>query len=398
MGTKDSRKRRGGWFWNRKGGRGDENDELVCGPAYVSFVGQDVEEFATVRQPGRYRWPVLPDINRHHVPLHNVNPLLSESVPFECVGIPGQTVRSVPSAEPPREVNVEKQLFSPTTTTGPISPTSIALRDLYEVVLRSGDIGPTAGRVEERVPLVGVGSGVLSANRSTSGRKRKGHVRQGSESHDEVTRLLDLKLEVRNPSVGEGRLGLREGGVGLGTEDEEDYMPLPTPTRVQFSVGDPPSSRSWKARAKDKSNPQYLPFSSSKDVLPPHPKQIMSPPLESQFYFLPLPTTAEPSDMRNGPVLGLVSSPVRVRGSVRPKVSNTREKCGERNDHGAQNPSKVLDDGPNNRDHATTSPLRTAPGQVENERRDTSSRRNSARKGKRKLVKANPATKSSTMN
>jgi len=58
---------------------------------------------------------------------------------------------------------------------------------------------------------------------------------------DDDKRLLRKKLEVRNPSVGEARLGLREG-VGLVSdeildEDEDIYSPLPTPTPVvqQFS-------------------------------------------------------------------------------------------------------------------------------------------------------------------
>jgi len=59
---------------------------------------------------------------------------------------------------------------------------------------------------------------------------------------DDDKRLPRKKLEVRNSSVGEGRLELREsvGSVSVGILDEEDediYSPLPTPTPVvqQFS-------------------------------------------------------------------------------------------------------------------------------------------------------------------
>jgi len=422
MGTMESRKKRGGWFGNRDGGRGEENEELVYGPAYVSFVGQDVEEFATVRQSGRYRWPPLSVTNQGHQQQDSQkklddDPILSESVPV-------QTIRSVPSAEP-REANVGKRLMSPTTTTGPLSPTSIALRDLYEVVLRNDYEGPNTGGAEERTTLLGVGSGVLSANRSTSGRKRKGHVRQGSESRDGTTQFLDLggrwsddggsrlprkKLEVRNPSVGEGRLGLREG-VGLvsdgilNEEDEDEYTPLPTPTRLvhQFSFGGPPS-RVPKPGGESVQYSQRIPFSISMDVLPAHPKQITSPPLENQMYFVPLPITVEPnvytSDTRNDePVVGLASPPARVRGSVRPKatVLESRETFSGRN-HGLQNPSEAVDGRPVNRGLATTSPLKTIPGSVKNKQRDIPSRRDGASKGKGKLVKVRPAAVSSAMN
>jgi len=418
MGTIESRKKRGGWFWNRNGGRGEENEELVCGPAYVSFVGQDVEEYATVRQSGRYRWPPLSVTNQghQHQKHDDEGPMLSESVSFEFAGLPVQTVRSVP-----REANVGNRLISPTTTTGPMSPTSIALKELYDVVLRNDYDGPNAGGAEERTTLLGVGSGVLSANRSTSGRKRKGHVRQGSELHDEVTQFLDRggrrgggmlsdgddnrlprkKLEVRNPSVGEGRLGLRES-VGLVSDgildegDEDSYTPLPTPTRVvqQFSFGDPLSRVRKDGRMQ---NSQNLPFSISKDVLPAHPRQITSPPMENQMYFVPLPTTVEPNvcvtDTRIDKLdVGLASPPARVRGSVRPKstVLESRERFGERS-HGLQNPSDVVDDRPIDRGLAMTSPLKTISGEVKKKHHDTPSRRNGVSKGKGKLVKARPS-------
>lgn len=270
------RQKKGGWFFRRTRG-GTEDDELVCGPAYGMFVGQDVEEMGTVRESGRYKWPSVSRANdyRNSRNEHEEDRFVSRSIPPEVTGLAMQTVRTVPNSG---ERGVRKKVLSPAVTTGPMSPTSVALQELYEVVLRGAYDGG-GEEDEEQTPLLGVGSGV--SNGSTTGRKRKGHVREGSELdvgarwRDKDPEMDDQKLEVRNPSVGEGRLGLREMDVGYFGEEE----PLPTPTRISVR----------------------------KDVLPAHPRQLMSPPLETQFYFVPLETTA-----------GLV--PGRKRRGVRPKT------------------------------------------------------------------------------
>ena len=157
----------------------------------------------------------------------------------------------------------------------------------------------TNGERAKKTPLLGLvsasGSGVHLTNQITSGQKRRGHVRRDSSddllwsAHGSTARGSDsrTKLEVRNPSVGEGRLGLREsdgeeedlvdvelGGRGKKLAEEEDgYTPLPTPTRVAPRSGRPPLVSKGTG---------------FKFVLPEHPKQITSPPLESQILFVPI--------------------------------------------------------------------------------------------------------------
>ena len=214
-------------------------------------------------------------------------------------------------------------------TVGITSPTSIALKELYEAVLKSGLSSPASelrrecdewrkDEEEEKTTLLGLisasGSGVTSP--ITSGQKRRRHVRHDSSgdllwsAHGTSARGSGsgTKLEVRNPSVGEGRLGLRESDgeeedlvdVELGgrakklPEDEDGYTPLPTPTRV------PPRS----GRPALVSNGTGLSF-----ILPEHPKQITSPPLESQILFVPIVDG-----------LDMITSPSRKSSYVRPKT------------------------------------------------------------------------------
>jgi len=188
-------------------------------------------------------------------------------------------------------------------TVGITSPKSIALKELYDTVLKSGLSSPASelrrewrkDEEEEKTPLLGLGStsgsGVHLTSQITSGQKRRGHVCRDSSddllwsAHGSTARGSDsrTKLEVRNPSVGEGRLGLREsdgeedvelGGRGKKLAEEEDgYTPLPTPTRVA-----PRSGRPLLV-----SNGTGFKF-----ILPEHPKQITSPPLESRILFVPI--------------------------------------------------------------------------------------------------------------
>jgi len=100
----------------------------------------------------------------------------------------------------------------------------------------------------------------------------------------------------------------------LDEEDEDSYTPLSTLVQ-QFSFGDPPSRVRKNGGVQ---NSQNLPFFISKDVLPAHPRQITSPPLEDQMYIVPLPTTVElnvcVTDTRiDKPVVGLAS-----RGALDP--------------------------------------------------------------------------------
>lgn len=339
--VEETRRRRCSWFWRRKRGSGRENDELVPGPAYASFVGQDVEELATVGRSGRYRWPSLPMTNPGHhcdFPQNELNdPFLSKPIPAEFAGLPLRTIRSVPSSADSEPANVGTALMSRTTTLGPMSPTSIALRELYDVILRNEyDVPDSAGGAEDRTPLLGVGSGVMNSNlnRITSGRKRKGHVRQGSEeatqllgvgrrltlSDDDRDRIPLQTLAVRNPSVGVGRLGLREEDCVDGRSDEEDedrFVLLPTPTMVDQFIDGPPSPRGRNTRSKAVQNSRKFPLSPSKEALPAHPRQIMSPPLESQMYFVPMPLTTVKNAGRRNQSLANLASP-RAR-SVRPK-------------------------------------------------------------------------------
>ena len=55
--------------------------------------------------------------------------------------------------------------------------------------------GATLEEPKNERPFLTLGQ-VLSANRSTNGRMRKGHVRQGSGSHDEATQFLDRRSGV----------------------------------------------------------------------------------------------------------------------------------------------------------------------------------------------------------
>jgi len=159
-------------------------------------------------------------------------------------------------------------------------------------------VSATNGERAKKTPLLGLvsasGSGVHLTSQITSGQKRRGHVRRDSSddlwsAHGSTARGSDsrTKLEVRNPSVGEGRSGLRESDgeeedlvdVELGgrskklAEEEDGYTPLPTPTRVV-----PRSGRPLLV-----SNGTGFKF-----ILPEHPKQIPSPPLESRILFVPI--------------------------------------------------------------------------------------------------------------
>ncbi len=179
------------------------------------------------------------------------------------------------------------------------SPTSVALKELYDGVLMALSASEAAPDVEGdvRTPLVGVGgafsTGLGSGDKletngtSGSGRKRRAYERRGSEA-DEVGDMVDVsiafgskrdwedrtgrKLEVRNPSVREGRLGQN------GDKDGYEYTPLPTPTRLVHEESEPLFSQIQLQR-------QTL---ISKDILPAHPNQITSPPLESQICFVPI--------------------------------------------------------------------------------------------------------------
>ncbi len=231
-----------------------------------------------------------------------------------------QAVRSVPFNLPPStaEMHVIDQLkrnpLSASTVGGIKSPTSIALKEFYEAVLKGSLSSPASelvqecdewrqGEEEERTPFLGQVSASGSGVQMTmSGKKRRGHVHHDSSSDDFLWSAAHhgntaggsfnsgTKLEVRNPSVGEGRLGLREldGGeeeedlvdVELGgrakklPEEEDEYTPLPTPTRVA------PRSDHPLLVSKDTAGFNV--------ILPEHPKQITSPPLESQILFFPL--------------------------------------------------------------------------------------------------------------
>ena len=115
------------------------------------------------------------------------------------------------------------------------------------------------------------------------------------------------------------RLGLREsdgeeedlvdvelGGRGKKLpEEEEGYTPLPTPTRV--------APRSGRPLLVSKGT-------GFKFVLPEHPKQITSPPLESQILFVPV---RDGSDMITSPPRK--SSYVQPKAKVKPKSKTTSQ-------------------------------------------------------------------------
>jgi len=117
------------------------------------------------------------------------------------------------------------------------------------------------------------------------------------------------------------RLGLREsdgeeedlvdvelGGRGKKLPEEEDgYTPLPTPTRV--------APRSGRPLLVSKGT-------GFKFVLPEHPKQITSPPLESQILFVPI---EDGSDMITPP---RKSSYIQPKAKLKPKLQ-PRERYAE---------------------------------------------------------------------
>ena len=117
------------------------------------------------------------------------------------------------------------------------------------------------------------------------------------------------------------RLGLREsdgeeedlvdvelGGRGKKLpEEEEGYTPLPTPTRV--------APRSGRPLLVSKGT-------GFKFILPEHPKQITSPPLESQILFVPV---GDGSDVITPP---RKSSNVQPKPKLKPKLQ-TQERYAE---------------------------------------------------------------------
>lgn len=189
------------------------------------------------------------------------------------------------------------------------SPTSVALKELYEGVLMALSVSEAAPDTEKDVktPLIDVGgassTGLGSAGKfemkgtSESGRKRRTYKGRGSESDlgDEVDGNVaigskwdwddrtGMKLEVRNPSVGAGRLGLCDNSDWQEEEqngDENEYSPLPTPTKVVHEERERGNSLG--------SQLQHHQHPITRDILPAHPKQITSPPLDNQICFVPM--------------------------------------------------------------------------------------------------------------
>ncbi len=115
-----------------------------------------------------------------------------------------QAVRSVPFNLPPStaEMHVIDQLkrnpLSASTVGGIKSPTSIALKEFYEAVLKGSLSSPASELVqecdewrkdeeEERTPLLGQGQVSASGSgvqMTMSGKKRRGHVHHDSSSDD----------------------------------------------------------------------------------------------------------------------------------------------------------------------------------------------------------------------
>ena len=304
---------------SRKGRRAGEA-ALICGPEYASLT--DVErghESERCDYPGLgqdpYRWPSL----SMSVPVHEV------MTPKEQRGV-GRYARPTRSESQLQHLNLGRKPTAssrsthervqthskssrrhpPVSTTAvanssssPASPTSVALKELYDGVLMALSVSEAAPEVDRdaRTPLAGVGgafsTGLGSGDKletngaSGSGRKRRAYERRDSEM-DEVGDVVDVsitsdskrdwedstgrKLAVRNPSLGEGRLGQ------IGDEDGYDYTPLPTPTRLVHEEREPLFSQIQLQRQTHV----------SKDILPAHPNQITSPPLESQICFVPI--------------------------------------------------------------------------------------------------------------
>ncbi|KAF9524204.1 hypothetical protein CPB83DRAFT_620991 [Crepidotus variabilis] len=180
------------------------------------------------------------------------------------------------------------------------------------------------------------------------GRKRKAHIRQTSDvvlgeggrsaggsstetTDTQVEEDLDMtprvaptpKLEIRNPSVGAGRLGAisraSEAVMDIEDEDREEHF-TPTQRRPQCSaVSEPRRTSAGQIRS---TSPLRLPHKRSqevvsRDILPAHPTQIMSPPLQNHILFLPPPSVFDRIEH------SIASSPIKAgktKSRVRPKA------------------------------------------------------------------------------
>jgi len=165
-----------------------------------------------------------------------------------------------------------------------------------------------------------------------SGRKRRTHIRQDSDiSIDSEEYVSRTPLKVRNPSSGRlgtmgdstqssptlSHSGVRRGFTVLSSGDEDDkYTPIPSRIREDTSRSrnnsrSPVASRSSaRSRSTHQSSDQTAPL---RDVLPKHPAQITSPPLESHICFTPIPAQAA----KVGPVAS--KSPKSVGPKTKPE-------------------------------------------------------------------------------
>ncbi len=192
-----------------------EGEELLYGPEYVGSGSRDMEDigYEGRGRTGRFKWPSIS---------------LAERQGYRYRRPPPEDdarIQAVPSSTTEMHAigKLKRNLPSASTVGGIKSPTSIALKELYEAVLKSGLSSPASELVqecdewrkdeeEERTPFLrqvsASGSGVQM---TMSGKKRRGHVHHDSSSVDFLwlaahhgntaggTCNSRTKLEVRNP-------------------------------------------------------------------------------------------------------------------------------------------------------------------------------------------------------
>ena len=183
---------------------------------------------------------------------------------------------------------------------------------------------------------------------STPVGKRRGHVRADSDIFVDNVTLRDLDttapLRVRNPSPRSAQQsqesadvptsGVRRNFAMLKDEDEEKDRYTPLPGRLNESRSKSRSRGRSRSRSQSASPikqmsslpvtqggnpPELVPI--RRDVLPQSPSQLMSPPLESQMCFTPIPPFAAPGTVKTPRVVRprshsrtTASSPTKIPG------------------------------------------------------------------------------------
>lgn len=162
----------------------------------------------------------------------------------------------------------------------------------------SGAIEADSGDGKRRRKHFKQPSDVIIAGNSTNSR----YGQEDEEDSDATPKVGQFhKLEVRNPSMGVGRLGTISGATtpseSIMLEDGSFPQSTPKHPRLRSASSRPQpvhGQRIGELRSKTTSplRPAYKTAADvvSKDVLSPHPTQIMSPPLQSHILFLPPPS------------------------------------------------------------------------------------------------------------